>query len=1501
MKLHLPKMLTAALLAAFTVLAANTTVQAETTAPVYSGQIITWNNATNANPGDLAHGNYRITTYESGSFIVSSQDITGWGQGGNGPGGQLISKDTMENRNTLRFAADTYGQTQKNPVYTFNPLVLAGIIVDDGAEGYSISTTSTGSDRNIYLGNKNSTAAYSSINEDFTINKAHGNGKVYLRGTQTIDVASDKTYTINSNNGFEISGALTVQGGTLKLSGATTLASTITNNGTVNFNGTVSVADFSGFDGDVDYSDNDDGFVLSATYTIWKGEGNVTGLSEISHGGKALTVDETYHTVTVAEPDYTTYHLNTAGASVVVDTAAAEAREQGETLTTVNVKKTGATVTVNSELALPTLSIASGADATIDGTGTLTLTTLNNSGTVNVAAGLTMANAVNYTSSETPAIHVKDGGVLTILSNSKVDGAQIGSGTGTVEQTNGAFTKLFTGKVVDVQEGGKLVLNGNVVVCDTTTGSTEATMISRISELEIQGGFQINTYAVNPGTTWVLGSNTMRATDYLWLTNHQFLTVAGGTVETGELRLGHSGNTAAGPHPAKFTATNGSTLTLGGIGLYGGHNAVSISNSNLTFNAAAADANVLAKKGANANTDSTVTLADTTLHAGTNGWSLAPIDNVTVTVSGTTTVDLGGKQISLEGTSISGKFVFGENTTGTLLLSSADGSLEETLTLNGATVGFAGIWDLSALDDGSSKPTYEGGESDKNGYKAFSTSVTLADLQAGGSITEASLTAAEFYISDVKGTLDRTTGTVSTSSERDYTVFHVNEGTEKVSKAREGSQSLQSIDVKEGATLSVDENANLSLISAVSGATLEIASDKVLTVDGTATTTAAIAGTGTYALKEGSGVMVGSLADGWTGTVVLSHASNVAKLNLNDYGHENSKVKIDGVTAWLYDHSAVFTPELVLGAGGLTMVDGYSTSDGSNTAYTFDGGVSGAGDITFQHKAGAGKAVQQTLNFTGDVAGWTGSLNLVYGFTVNAQYSGEQTVNSIISRTGGTLNVMVGTGDDASVVTFTKAITSDSLAVNAGATANINGGLTTNTITVGDDATLAISGNNTTLTSAITSAGTVTLTDVALSNAFTESQGGEAKYYIDETQNYYMGSADKYLTVVTGDGAANATGTGLTWNTLSDLKMANGQVITGAGEANYSTLFVGGNTTSADIVGYGHKDDLTNIVVESGTLTLTEGDLPQTVAITVSEHGTISGDVAPDEVTIAAGAKAEFTAAVEPMEGIRFTADEGETVKVTNNGATATKYDMASGATLNKDLSVEAKTLEVLQADMYIINNAVEVDEIIDNYSNTWLSLGNVQSLQLTNLVLADDSMMQVLYKDEEQVSQEGTVTITESLVAGGATLYANLTLVGHELGDETPNLLYWDLNGAGANALTLGSTLMLNTESGLIQLDDDTMQAIADLGNRGEFLELVVGATGTELEYIGDGWFDGVFSRTYTNADGQLTQLGGDYNVQLLGNGNFGIVKFSDVPEPTTGTLSLLALAALAARRRKH
>ena len=241
MKLHLPTGLRAALIAVLAV-AAFTTQAANP--PGYSGLVITWNNSTSGN--DLAHGKYLITTYDatSGTF-TEGEERTGWG-GGNGAGGLLISKNTTDDRNTLRFAASTYGQTDKTPVFTFAPLVLAGIIVDSGATGCSISAAgNTGSNRTFYLGNNNNTAAYSSINEDFSFNNTQHPEKVYLRGMQTIDIAADKTFTLQSHNGIDLSGNLTTTGsGTLNLAGGDVLVSTtttLTYGSTVNIGGKLSV------------------------------------------------------------------------------------------------------------------------------------------------------------------------------------------------------------------------------------------------------------------------------------------------------------------------------------------------------------------------------------------------------------------------------------------------------------------------------------------------------------------------------------------------------------------------------------------------------------------------------------------------------------------------------------------------------------------------------------------------------------------------------------------------------------------------------------------------------------------------------------------------------------------------------------------------------------------------------------------------------------------------------------------------------------------------------------------------------------------------------------------------------------------------------------------------------------------------------------------------------------------------------------------------------------
>lgn len=145
------------------------------------------------------------------------------------------------------------------------------------------------------------------------------------------------------------------------------------------------------------------------------------------------------------------------------------------------------------------------------------------------------------------------------------------------------------------------------------------------------------------------------------------------------------------------------------------------------------------------------------------------------------------------------------------------------------------------------------------------------------------------------------------------------------------------------------------------------------------------------------------------------------------------------------------------------------------------------------------------------------------------------------------------------------------------------------------------------------------------------------------------------------------------------------------------------------------------------------------------------------------------------------------------------------------------------------------------------------------------------------QGETESLVTVTGTLdAAGGAKLLANL-----KLDTESTFTL-------SAGALTLGSSLELGEN---ITLNGDYVN-LENL-QEGSTLTLIQAATGTEITY-GNNNYNGADAAMYF-AD--LNQ--GEYTIVANGT-TFGIQKAGSVPEPTTGTLSLLALAGLMARRRK-
>ena len=1510
MKLHLPKMLTAALLAAFTALAANTTAQAET-APGYSGLVITWNGTNSQNAGDLAGGKYIITTYDPASgFTVTDDERTGWG-GGSGAGAVLVCVNNNQDRNTLRFAADTYGQAEKTPVFTFNPLVLAGIVVDEGATGFSI-TSKNGGDRNIYLGNNNATVAYSTIKEDFTITKNSGSNtsKVYMRGTQVIDVASDKTYTIFSRDGIDISGSITVQGGgTLALSGAVTgLAHTITNNGIINFGSTVGVADFSGFDGTVNYSDGNNGFVTSAEYTIIEGTGT-SNLTAVQHGTTTLTVTD--NKVNVDEADYSTYYLNDDDATVSIAAAAGEAQSHGGTLANIVVKGTDTGITSDSNgMILNSLSLGAGAGTTVSGTEQLTV------GAVTFGSGSKLALAENAGLKVLTKPTFTTGTQVTVAEGSVLDLSSYSSNPDAIE----AIAANVTGAgSVKITATGELSFSEN----GTTT---VLTALEGFSDAEFNGkGWVAGSYGhiFNIGDGSRTGSLKAAGTLRLESKVHVNVNQGSSLVVDGTLAMGHK---QAG-NPGHLVV-NGGTLTVGHILLQDDTTANTFSLTNATVEVTQAG-DVFTGTGA-ATAVTTSGLLVKNLSDGDITWNHA-----SDYAGGDLAVDANGHTI-------------------TLGVAGGTSTLHNTIEVqDGDTVGFAGTWDVSHLA-GDAQPTYKDGVSDGNGYATLEIAVQLAT----GAITAES-DAATFIIKGVAGTLDHATGKVTTSSEPDYATYFLNENAETYSDIIEVAAQHQELTggivVAENAILKVDENMDMSAVANASTGTVDIDEGVEVTAAG-GTQAVKLAGSGIYALAANTQTL-GSVtvnADDFDGYVRLS--GTITDIDLvGNLGSAN--VEFKGLSGYFKNLNEgtddTFEGNIHLVNDGdtpaLKIANGYSRTE---SEYIFTGDISGEG--TWELNCNA----TQHYVLTGNLDDWSGEFLVTKsggnnGGTSLAFREDAEDVYASITRNGGTLRLIVENDatfhEDVTGITSLK-VTEGNSATFEGTTSigsligagnvTANGDLTltgtttseaegdtnfTGTLTLGTSLTVAgnvdlgghlnagehaitvqgtgsltLTAGSTLGSQAIQNSGSVSLTGLDVSAM--EKQDGEDAHFdlagqVTEGDNYYEGNTGDYVQVVDG---GTSTGTGLTWNAFADQTLVDGKIIVGQDQVIYDTYFVGGEDSISNISTGAHIGDLQGIHVLNGaTLTV---DAETDVAIHAQDGATVKGNQAQDRVEIAAGAEVKYTNGISSTEeGVYVFGLDG--VSVTNNSGSAATYGGLDDATM----AVEADALSSIANDEYVVNNQLSVSTVthqgegeltlahvngdalnVVETDTAALILQGITATTLSELTIGGGASVGV-YTDATKAT-EGTVTIDAAgvLTAGDSTLRANLVM-------EDDSTL---LTGGVQKALHVGSELTMGSN---ISLDKATLQALDGLAV-GNYFWLIDAAEGSELSYTGsygeDAWFDSVFSRFASDGDYELE---GDFNIVFDSTDGFGLQKFSSVPEPMTGTLSLLALAALAARRRKH
>ena len=145
------------------------------------------------------------------------------------------------------------------------------------------------------------------------------------------------------------------------------------------------------------------------------------------------------------------------------------------------------------------------------------------------------------------------------------------------------------------------------------------------------------------------------------------------------------------------------------------------------------------------------------------------------------------------------------------------------------------------------------------------------------------------------------------------------------------------------------------------------------------------------------------------------------------------------------------------------------------------------------------------------------------------------------------------------------------------------------------------------------------------------------------------------------------------------------------------------------------------------------------------------------------------------------------------------------------------------------------------------------------------------------KTAHETTITVGTLTAGTGATLNANLVFTaGSTL--------------ALSGTLTMGSDVAL--QSGMaLELSDALLEALYG----GTAIDIFTGVDALTLdgEQITDGYSG--------NADGVFSGLSQDYTYTMAFNNGVVSLSAGMVPEPTTATLSLLALATLAARRRRR
>ncbi|MDO4222278.1 MAG: autotransporter-associated beta strand repeat-containing protein [Akkermansia sp.] len=490
-------------------------------------------------------------------------------------------------------------------------------------------------------------------------------------------------------------------------------------------------------------------------------------------------------------------------------------------------------------------------------------------------------------------------------------------------------------------------------------------------------------------------------------------------------------------------------------------------------------------------------------------------------------------------------------------------------------------------------------------------------------------------------------------------------------------------------------------------------------------------------------------------------------------------------------------------------------------------------------------------------------------------YVGENKTFTLDSRLSGTVSFTLG--DNARLDLGQNTISSS---VTLQGKAFIGNGRIDYHITVGQNKNLTLL-EKTTISRVISLEGDATL-----------NLGGNA---IDSNKLALQGSAIIGNGTINGNLAmelgysltllANTTITGgITLGDAATLNLGQNDTIEGGITlGNNATLFLGQNDTIADGITLG--DDA---MLDLGQNTISS-------SVTLQGSAFIGNGVLNSDLAVVAGKELWLYSGDLTGSGVISLGNEA-TLHVGNRG-----FKMGCGVSGSGTIVMsEYETTASITGSMKDFSGSVEVKKGTLNIMN----IDDAAKLNVADVTIAANGVLGVYKSETAAEANEGVLTITggHKLTAGkDARLNADLVMGG---GVEASAVLDVSAN-LGDGGLEMGSTVTLNP--GSVLLSDADMDAIGELGFMGKY-DLFNGVDGLSLGGdflselgLADKWVKAadVFANPVLSAEKDYYLFYSGVNRGGVG-GNVGTVYLMQIPEPATGTLSLLALAALAARRRR-